>query len=123
MSDGWPVAHTLLTRPLMHSDQRRVRTVLVGDVESFEAVLIDVLRDLSVEVELVSIGRPDLVFAVVHEHDLGRVLQLARNAAVGAPVVAVMPFRDQRLVQRAALGGATAICSLDGPLDALRLTL
>lgn len=107
----------------MRSEIRRVRTVLVGDSQSFEGLLVDVLRDLRVEVEVIAIGQPDLVFAVVREHDVFGVLKLANEAASGAHVVAVMPMRDERLAQRAILCGAGSVCSLDGPLDALRVAL
>jgi hypothetical protein len=107
----------------MRSEIRRVQAVLLGDAILFEGLLVDILRDLRIEVDVVFDGRPDLVFAVVREADVARVLYLAHRAAFGAPIVAVMPMRDDRLAQSAILGGASAICSLDGPLDALRVTL
>ncbi|MBK7860321.1 MAG: DNA-binding response regulator [Archangiaceae bacterium] len=107
----------------MPSDLRKLSAILVGDADSFHALLVDVLRDLRVEVQLVRVGagKPDLVFAMIRQGDVFRVLDLAKRAAAGAPIVAVLALNDARLAQRAVLGGAKTVCSLDRPLDGLRL--
>jgi hypothetical protein len=106
----------------MRSEIRKVRAVLMGDSELFQGLLVDVLRDLRVEVDVITEGRPDLVFAVVREADVSQVLGLAKKVAFGAPVVAVLPMRDDRLARAAILSGASNLCSLDGPIDVLRIT-
>ncbi|MBL8955516.1 MAG: DNA-binding response regulator [Myxococcaceae bacterium] len=102
-----------------------MRTMVFGESDAFHALLVDVLRDLRVEPEFVegSAARPDLVFAMVRQGDVFGVLELARRAAHGAPIVAVMSLTDPKVAQRADLGGAHDICTLDGPLDDLRRAL
>lgn len=101
---------------------RRLNAVLMGESDAFRALLVDVLLDLRVELELHEGGtvRPDIVFAIVRQGDVFGVLELAKRAAFGAPIVAVMALGDERMAQRAALAGANVICALDGPLDSLR---
>jgi hypothetical protein len=106
---------------LAMSRQVRLRAAVLGDAELFTVLLVDVLRDLRVELEIIEGGVPDLVFAVVREGDFFHVLESARRRSAGGPIVAVLPLRDERLIQRAFLAGATSICSLDSPLDSLRL--
>ncbi|MBK7857898.1 MAG: response regulator [Archangiaceae bacterium] len=105
----------------MRTGARRLRVMLVGDSELFEELLVDLLRDLGIELERAEGSPPELVFAVVREGDFFHVLAAARRVCGGSPVVAVLPLRDERLVERAYLAGATRVCALDGPLDALRL--
>ncbi len=109
----------------MATGARRLRAMLFGESDDFRALLIDVLRDLRVELDFLeqSLSRPDLVFAMVRQGDVFGVLELARRAAYGAPIVAVMSLSDPKLAQRADLGGANTICALDGPLDDLRRAL
>lgn len=101
--------------------------MLFGEAGAFQALLVDVLRDLRVELEFEGgpgeSGRPDLVFAMVRQGDVFGVIELARRAAGGAPIVAVMALSDVKVAQRAELGGANAVCALDGPLDDLRRAL
>jgi len=109
----------------MGGEARRLRAVVFGDSDALRGLLVDMLRDLRVELEFADGGgaRPDLVFAVVRQGDVFGVIELARRAAFGAPIVAVMALSDPKVAQRAALGGANAICALDGPLDDLRHAL
>lgn len=97
----------------------------MGESDAFRALLVDVLRDLRVEMEFVdgSPTRPDLVFAMVRQGDVFGVLELARRAAYGAPIVAVMALTVPKVAELAELGGANAVCALDGPLDDLRRAL
>ena len=106
----------------MQSGNRKLKVVVLGETREFIPLLVDVLRDLRFELELVEsgVGRPDLVFAMVRQGDVFGVLELAKRAAFGAPIIAVLPLDDPRLAQRAVLAGAQNICSLDGPLDSLR---
>ena len=107
----------------MPHEFRRLRGVLVGDADALHALLVDVLRDLRVEIEFIpsGSGRPDLAFALVRPGDVFRTLELAKRAALGAPIVAVLALNDTRLPKRAMLAGTRTVCSLDGPLDGLRL--
>lgn len=107
----------------MQSEVRKLKAAVLGETREFVPLLVDVMRDLRVELELMEsgTGRPDLVFAMVRQGDVFGILELARRAAFGAPVVAVMPLSDSRMAQRASLGGAHVVCSLDGPLDGLRV--
>jgi hypothetical protein len=105
----------------MADDMRRLSAAVVGEAEPFESLLVDVLRDLRIELTIIDGGRPDLVFAVVRQGDFFRVLDKAKRLSIGGPIVAVLPLRDERLVQRAFLAGATSVCSLDAPLESLRL--
>jgi hypothetical protein len=104
---------------------RRLSAVLFGESDAFRALLVDVLGDMRVELETHEGGqaRPDLVFAMVRQGDVFGVLELAKRAAHGAPIVAVMALSDAKVAQRAGLGGAHIICALDEPLDGLRRAL
>jgi hypothetical protein len=106
----------------MSDEVRVLRAGLFGEAEAFRALLVDVLRDLRVELEFHEPGgaKPDLVFAMVRQGDVFGVLELARRGAYGAPIVAVMALTDAKVEQRAVLGGAHIVCALDGPLDRLR---
>lgn len=102
--------------------RRRLRVVMLGDAELFEPLMAELLADLGVEVEPSVGGAPDLVFALVRAADLLRVCDAALSRCSGAPIIAVLPMRDDRLVQQALAAGVTHVCSLDAPLDALRST-
>jgi hypothetical protein len=109
----------------MGVEVRRLRAKLFGESDALRALLVDVLRDLRVEVEFLdtAAARPDLVFAMVRQGDVFGVLELARRGAFGAPIVAVMALTVPKVAQLAELGGANAVCALDGPLDDLRRAL
>jgi hypothetical protein len=65
-------------------------------------------------------ARGDVVLAFVDRGDPTEIVSLARGAARGAPVVAILPFLDDDLVEQALAAGAVACCTLARPLDELR---
>jgi hypothetical protein len=96
----------------------KIRVVIVGTTDdSLRALLQDVL-----EVELLEgAPNPELVLAVVGPRDPFRVLVAAQVAARHqAPIIAILPFDDERLSRRALVAGARFCWPLDGSLQRLR---
>jgi DNA-binding NarL/FixJ family response regulator len=107
----------------MATQMRRLTAVVLGDAEPVVRLLVDLAADARIELNITDAGLPDVVFAVVREGDFFRVLERAKRLSAGAPIVAVLQLRDERMTQRAFLAGATSVCTLDASLDALRAAL
>lgn len=104
--------------------KRRPRAMyLGGQDESFLAFMADSLADLNIDFlpHSGSAEPPDVVFALLRGEDMVSVLAEAKRAAGGAPLIGVLPIADERLARRALVEGAHECCSLDGPLQNVRL--
>ena len=108
------------------SPPRVVRVALLGEAdEPLRRLLEDVLRDGSVRCELV----PELTIAadvavvMVTWGEEDRLIAAARAQAVGVPLLAILPFGDDRLVELVLSRGAGAWYGLDSPLGVLRARL
>jgi hypothetical protein len=120
---GYPAKYDPMAR------RRRRRAVIVGEserplVELLSDVLADI--DITVQVDATSDGdaeppvAPDMVLVVVGRDDVAGVFGRARALAAGAPVVAILPFHDERLMRRSFAFGASACYSLDSSLEKLK---
>ncbi len=108
----------------------RRRAVLVGEgggplVELLSDVLADVGVALSVDDGDAPPAsgrgaRPDLVLVVVDRNDIPGLLGRARAVASGAPVIAILPFHDERLERQVLASGADGLYSLDTPIERLK---
>jgi len=100
-----------------------VRTVFVGGAdEPLRGLLGDVFAEMGFALQRVPPWQPSphLVLAAVHARDVARVLAAAHDLAGGAPILALLPFSDDRLARRALEAGAHAWYALDTPLRFLR---
>ena len=107
----------------MHPPPPPLRAAFAGAAENeLRAVLVDVLSEL--EIDLDDGDSPsDLVLAFIGRDDVEEVIAAARARGQGAPVIAVLPFLDERLVRRAHAAGATGFWPLDTSTRELRRTL
>jgi hypothetical protein len=108
------------------STLRAVRVALLGEAdEPLRRLLEDVLRDGSVRCELVPALTTDADAAVVMVTwgEEARTIAVARTQAVGVPLLAILPFGDDRLVELVLSLGAGAWYGLDSPLALLRAKL
>jgi hypothetical protein len=99
---------------------------MLGDVdEPLRRLLEDVLRDGRVRCELVSAlaGGVDAAVVMVTWGDEVRMITAARAQAAGVPLLAILPFGDDRLAQRVLSCGAQAWFALDSHLPLLRARL
>ncbi len=90
--------------------------------ESLRSLLSDVLGDMGIALRP-SDGaeRPDVVLALVRGADsVSRVLRVAGSEAGPAPVIALLPFDDERLRRSALSLGARGCYALGTPLEELR---
>jgi DNA-binding NarL/FixJ family response regulator len=100
-----------------------LRAAVAGAAENeLRAVLIDVLAELEIDLDE-HVLRPDLVLAFLGRDDVEEVMAVARERGQGAPIIAVLPFLDERLVRRAHACGATGFWPLDSSTRELRRTL
>ncbi|MGZ3461196.1 MAG: hypothetical protein ACXU86_22130 [Archangium sp.] len=90
--------------------------------ESLRSLLSDVLEDMGIALRpLGGEQRPDVVLALVQREDsVSRVLQVAGNEAGAAPVLALLPFEDERLRRLAMSLGARGCYALGTPLESLK---
>jgi len=110
----------------MVSTPRVVRVALLGEAdEPLRRFLEDVLRDGSVRCELVPelTSAADVAAVMVIWGEEKRMIAAARARAVGVPLLAILPFGDDRLVERVLRLGADAWYGLDSPLSHLRTRL
>jgi hypothetical protein len=100
------------------------RTFTAAVLGAEDVAVRDLLRDGLDVVGVTTLyawpARGDVVLAFVDRGDPTEIVSLARGAARGAPVVAILPFLDDDLVRKALLAGAFACCTLARPLDELR---
>jgi DNA-binding NarL/FixJ family response regulator len=107
------------------------QVVLHGADESLRALLSDVLEDMGLslrssgaETGAETGARPDVVLALVQrEESVPRVLRVAGDEAGAAPVVALLPFEDERLRRLAMSLGARDCYALGTPLEVLKRLL
>lgn len=99
-----------------------VNVLLLGADDSLAALL----RDVFVEVGIVlSTGearsaRPDVVLVHVQRGEsMLSAVQSARDGTYPAPLVVLVPFFDERMIQRALRLGARGCFALGQPLEAL----
>jgi DNA-binding NarL/FixJ family response regulator len=103
--------------------RQTARALVVGADEPLAALLSDVLKEIGIALytDEARPQRPDLVLLHVHRgEDLLSALQGARDGTYPAPVFVLLPFADDRLVQRALRLGARGCFALGQPLEALR---
>ncbi|WP_224360557.1 DNA-binding response regulator [Hyalangium versicolor] len=97
--------------------------LLLGADESLAALLCDVLVEVGITLQVgeAHVARPDLVLVQVGRGEsVLSALQTARDGTYPAPVFVLLPFADERLMQRALRLGARGCFALGQPLDELR---
>lgn len=100
--------------------------LLLGADDSLAALLSDVLSEVGIAVQVGAArsARPDLVLVQVGRGDsLLGALQSARDGTYPAPVFILLPFADERLMQRALRLGARGCFALGQPIEGLRQML
>ena len=103
--------------------RQTARALVVGADEPLAALLSDVLKELGIALYTDEARplRPDLVLLHVQRRDgLLNAIQGARDGTYPAPIFVLLPFADDRLMQRALRLGARGCFALGQPLEALR---
>ena len=102
------------------------RIALLGAVdEPLRRLLEDVLRDSRVRCDLVRAPArgADAAVVMVTWGEEARMIAAARAQAVGVPLLAILPFGDDRLAESVLRCGAQDWYALDRPLANLRARL
>ncbi|MFP2927573.1 DNA-binding response regulator [Pyxidicoccus sp. 3LG] len=102
------------------------RALLLGGDASLASLLSDVLAEVGLALvpEGADGGRPDLVLVHVERGEgILRLLQRARELTCDGPVIVLVPFADERLVQLALKLGARDCFALGQPLAELHRVL
>lgn len=111
----------------MESPSLTARAFLLGGDTSLSSLLADVLGELGIALDLDEAGlavRPDLVLVHVERGaGIQRLLGRAREVMGLGPIIVLVPFADERLVQLAIRLGARDCFALGRPLDELRRVL
>jgi DNA-binding NarL/FixJ family response regulator len=97
--------------------------LLLGADGSLAALLTDVLSEMGITLYVGEDrpARPDLVLVQVERGEsLLTALQEARDGTYPAPVIILLPFDDERMMQRALRLGARGCFALGQPLEELR---
>ena len=105
---------------------RVVRVALLGEAdEPLRRLLEDVLHEGAVQCELVPApsDTADAAVVMVSWGEEARTIAAARVQAPGIPLLAILPFGDDRLVELVLSCGARAWYGLDSPLSLLRARL
>ena len=105
---------------------RTVRVALLGEAdEPLRRLLEDVLRDGVVRCELVPARATaaDVAVVMVTWGEETSTIAAARTEAADLPLLAILPFGDDRLVELVLGCGARAWYGLDSPLALLRSRL
>lgn len=105
---------------------RHIRALLLGGDESLTALLVDVLGELGIALDSGGAGAvgPDVVLVHAERGEgILRLLRQARELSRGGPVIVLVPFADERLVQLALRLGARDCFALGRPLEELRRVL
>lgn len=100
--------------------------LLLGADDSLAALLTDVLSEVGITLHVgeARSARPDLVLVQVERGEgLLNALQGARDGTYPAPVFILLPFADERMMQRALRLGARGCFALGQPLEGLRRML
>lgn len=104
-------------------EPRRACALLLGADDSLAALLADVLGESGITLQAgeVRSPRPDLVLLHVQRGEgLLSAFQGARDGTYPAPIFVLLPFADERLMQRALRLGARGCFALGQPLEAQR---
>jgi DNA-binding NarL/FixJ family response regulator len=99
------------------------QALLLGADESLAALLTDVLAEVGITLHVgeARSALPDLVLVQVERGEsLLNALQSARDGTYPAPVFILLPFADERMMQRALRLGARGCFALGQPLEGLR---
>jgi hypothetical protein len=108
------------------SPKRALRFALVGDLsEPLQRLLEDVLKDSHGRSEVVrapAVGADAAVVAVTWGEE-ARMITEARAQVGSIPLLAILPFRDDRLAELVLSCGAQAWFALDSDLALLRARL
>ncbi|KFE69382.1 hypothetical protein [Hyalangium minutum] len=99
------------------------QALLLGADESLAALLADVLSEVGISLHVGEgpPARPDLVLVQIERGEsLLSALQGARDGTYPAPVFVLLPFADDRMMQRALRLGARGCFALGQPLEVLR---
>lgn len=111
----------------MESPCLTTRAFLLGGDTSLSSLLADVLGELGIALDLDGAApavRPDLVLVHVERGaGLQRLLGRAREVMGLGPIIVLVPFADERMVQLALRLGARDCFALGRPLDELRRVL
>jgi hypothetical protein len=110
----------------MTSPARVLRLALLGAAdEPLRQLLEDALRDGCVRCESVwaPAGGADVAVVMVNWGEEARIIAAARAQAVGVPLLAILPFGDDRLAESVLRCGAQDWYALDSPLENLRARL
>lgn len=97
--------------------------LLLGADASLAALLADVLAEVGVALHVGAAppARPDLVLVQLERGEsLLSTLQSARDGTYPAPIFVLLPFADDRMMQRALRMGARGCFALGQPLEGLR---
>jgi DNA-binding NarL/FixJ family response regulator len=97
--------------------------LLLGADDSLAALLTDVLLEIGVTLHVgeARSDSPDLVLVQVERGEsLLSALQSARDGTYPAPVLLLLPFADEQVMQRALRLGARGCFALGQPLEVLR---
>ncbi|MCU0620054.1 MAG: hypothetical protein MUC69_00970 [Gemmatimonadales bacterium] len=100
-----------------------ITIVCLGATDNgLRALLRDVFDDMGLRLHFAPLWHcsPDLVLAAVQRRDAELVLAAACEVAGAAPILAILPYSDERLVRLVRERGAHACYALDTPLAALR---
>jgi AmiR/NasT family two-component response regulator len=94
--------------------------LLAGDVdEHLRGLVVDILHEMGVG--LVSdpeAQRPEVVLVVLESHDFGTVLEAAQRH--GVPVIVLIAYEDELLIQSVRHNGVESVYPLGRPLAELR---
>ncbi len=99
-----------------------VSALLLGAEDSLAALLRDVLAEVGIALSTGEArpSRPDLVLVHVERGEsMLAALQGARDGTYPAPVFVLVPFSDERMMQRALRLGARGCFALGQPLEVL----
>jgi DNA-binding NarL/FixJ family response regulator len=103
--------------------RRTGHALLLGADDSVAALLTDVLTEVGITLHVGTARavRPDLVLIQIERgQSLLSALQSARDGTYPAPVFILLPFADDRMMQRALRLGARGCFALGQPLEGLR---
>jgi DNA-binding NarL/FixJ family response regulator len=97
--------------------------LLLGADDSLAALLTDVLSEVGITLHVgeARSARPELVLVQVERGEsLLGALRSARDGSSPVPVFILLPFADERMMQRALRLGARGCFALGQPLEGLR---
>jgi hypothetical protein len=104
---------------------RTLRLALIGDkIDALKLLLEDVLRDTGIRYELITAPSAcDAIIVMVRMGAELREIADARALMGNGPLIAILPFSEESLIERVLLGGVQSWYALDTPLALLQLKL